>query len=101
MINDENREMVTIPYFVHEGMIVRWERNFKIVLAMLIGTILLLFATNMVWIYYWSQFDISNEEVRVDSDGGGDANYIGRDGEINYGKGDSKKIHTDETNKAQ
>lgn len=101
MTDNENKEMVTIPYFVHEGMMARWERNFKVVLAMLIGTILLLFATNMVWVYYWSQFDISNEEIKVDSSGGGDANYIGRDGDINNGKDSSKAVHADETNKAK
>ena len=83
MTND--KDMVTIPYFVHEGSVARWERNFKFVLVMLIITIVLLFATNAMWAFYWYQFDIVTEEITMEADDG-DANYIGNDGEIYYGK---------------
>lgn len=86
----DNKDMVSIPYFVHEGMMTKWERNFRFVLIMLIITIVLLFATNVMWAAYWYQFDITTEEITMEADDG-DANYIGNDGEINYGTGKSKE----------
>lgn len=51
-----------------------------VLIVILIG---LLAATNIYHIYQWSQFDT----VVVDSGDGGDANYIGNDGDINnYGE---------------
>lgn len=95
-MTDNNRDTVSIPYFVHEGMMTRWERNFRLVLVMLIITVVLLFATNAMWTYYWHQFDIVTEEITMEADDG-DANYIGNDGEINYGTGDSKTTQKNET----
>jgi hypothetical protein len=61
---------------------------FCVTLAMIVGTFLL----------YLYQYDFSSEttttttttEVEQSTEGGGDANYIGRDGEINYGQADSQ-----------
>lgn len=48
--------------------------------------IILLAGTNIYHIYQWSQF----ETVVVDSGDGGNAGYIGNDGDINnYGEGSS------------
>lgn len=52
----------------------------------LIGVLIfLLAATNIYHIYQWSQFDT----IVVDSGEGGYANYIGNDGDINYGESSS------------
>ena len=85
MADYTNKDMVSIPYFVHEGAMARWERNFKLLLIMLIITVVLLFATNTIWVACWYQFDMTSEEITMEADGG-DAHYIGNDGEINYGK---------------
>lgn len=50
---------------------------FSIILILLI----LLFASNMLWLYEWTQYDY----VTVSTEGGGNANYIGRDGDITNG----------------
>jgi hypothetical protein len=49
--------------------------------------IILLVLTNALWIWYESQFETSEsyEEVIVDANDGGNANYIGNDGDINNG----------------
>lgn len=54
----------------------------------LIGVLIfLLAATNIYHIYQWSQFDT----IVVDSGEGGYANYIGNDGDINYGESSSSQ----------
>lgn len=54
----------------------RWFISFIICL-------ILLFASNMIWLYVWNQYDYA--EYNVDSFDGGNANYIGNDGDINNG----------------
>lgn len=54
----------------------------------LIGILVfLLAATNVYHIYEWSRFD----SIVVDSGQGGYANYIGNDGDINYGENSSSQ----------
>lgn len=43
---------------------------------------------------YLSQYDYFSETVTVDSADGGNANYIGNDGDIYNGEGDSQKEKT-------
>lgn len=61
----------------------------------LIVAVCLLFASNAGWLYAWCQYDYSGEEIVVEQDAqdGGNANYIGNDGDIYNGYGD-----VDETN---
>lgn len=55
-------------------------------LGIIIVLIILLAGTNIYHIYQWSQF----ETVVVDSKDGGNANYIGNDGDVNnYVEGSS------------
>lgn len=79
-----------IPYIVHETAMARNERNIKKLVIALIIAILLIFASNAVWLYAWCQYDYSSEtyteEVIVDSKDGGNANYIGNDGDIINGE---------------
>ena len=72
-----------IPYFVHEANMARMERGNKRLWIVLIITILLLFATNAIWLYEWMSYDvvIEGEDIEVDA-GEGIANYIGNDGDI-------------------
>lgn len=50
----------------------------------------LLFASNVIWVWYINQYDFSSETITVEQDGGdgGNANYIGGDGEIANGEAD-------------
>lgn len=81
---NEDRESVSIPYFIHEGEMYRLERankrwfiSFLIVLAML-------FLTNAGWIAYESQYETYRIEQDVDT-GTGDAAVAGI-GDVNYGE---------------
>lgn len=58
------------------GQSKRWFIGFIICL-------ILLFASNMAWLYAWNQYDYA--EYNVDSMDGGNANYIGNDGDISNG----------------
>lgn len=79
-----------VPYIVYEGTIARFERTVRRLIIVLAVTILLLFASNAIWIYEWNQYDYS--DVTVDSQDGGNANYmgVGASGVINNGEGKSK-----------
>lgn len=79
-----------VPYIVYEGTIARFERTIRRLIIVLAVTILLLFASNALWIYEWNQYDYS--DVTVDSQDGGNANYMGAgaSGVINNGEGESK-----------
>ena len=80
---DEKNNVV--PYIVYEGEQARNERHIKRLVIALVISILLIFASNIIWIYAWLQYDYSSEEVThtVDVDAkDGIANYIGNDGDI-------------------
>jgi len=80
-------ENKTVPYLAYEGAQARHERTVKRLIIALIIVTALMFASNIAWLYAWSQYDYESTESVVDLDSRmGDANYIGRDGDINNGK---------------
>lgn len=89
-------KMIQIPYVVHEGSLARMERIIKRLVLALIITIILLFASNAIWLYAWMQYDYSSSEstetVTIDGKDG-IANYIGNDGDITNGTDNSEKIN--------
>lgn len=90
---ENEREMAMVPYFVHEGIMVRFERTIKRLIIALIIAVVLMFASNAAWLYSWMQYDYVSEETvtTVDSDGDGIANYTGGDGGVIYGEGNGTK----------
>ena len=86
MSNPEN-----VPYIVHESILAREERHIRRLIFALVVTVLLLFASNAIWLYYWAQYDyISDETITIDGRSG-TANYIGNDGDIYNGENSSKE----------
>lgn len=83
-----------VPYIVHEGTVARFERTIKRLIIVIIVTVVVLFASNMAWLYAWNLYDYS--DIVVDSQDGGNANYIGTSGIINNGKGSSQKASPQE-----
>ena len=75
-----------VPYIVHETAMARNERNVKRMIVALIAAIALLFASNALWLWAWNSYDYSSEEIIIDSQDGGNANYIGNDGDIVNGE---------------
>lgn len=76
----------TIPYIAYELEQAKHERTVKRLITALIVAVILVFATNIVWIVMMSGYDVASEASEVTLDGSeGIANYIGRDGGINNG----------------
>lgn len=77
-----------VPYAAYEGLQVRHERTVKRLIIAIIIIAIMMFASNMAWLYAWQSYDYESEEtsVIVDSKDGGNANYIGNDGDITNGK---------------
>ncbi len=101
--NNENNvctnDIMTIPYIVYESEQSRSERNIKRLISAIIILIAIVFASNLVWLYAWCQYDYVSEETSVTVDGGGDGNanyvgnntnYVGNDGDINNGENNGK-----------
>lgn len=85
----------TVPYIVYEGSQARAERTIKRLIVALIIITILMFASNIAWLWAWSSYDYVSEEVSVDSQDGGNANYIGHDGDINNGTGSGQAENAD------
>lgn len=78
--------MEQIPYIVYEQSETRHERTVKRLILALIIAIILMFASNGLWLYCWMQYDYSTESsVEVESEDG-NANYIGNNGVISNGE---------------
>lgn len=80
----------TIPFIVFESISSRYERVVKHLITAIVIIVMLLFVSNAIWVYEWTQYDYSSESVEVDAKDG-TANYIGNDGDINNGKDSSDK----------
>lgn len=82
-------EQNTIPFVAFEASEQRHERkerNFFIIILVLVGMLVL---SNLAWLVYNSQFDIVEEtEVVTQENENGVNNYIGEDGEIVNGETD-------------
>lgn len=91
MTNQQEKEVqLTVPYIVHEATQARAERTIRRLIIALITSIILLFATNVLWIWNNSQYDFVDSEVNVDTEGEGNANYIGQDGDVYNGTNNSQ-----------
>ena len=87
-----SNQPISVPYIVHESSMVRAERQAKRLIAIIILLIVLLVGSNIGWLIYENQFEdvITSEEIIVDAEENGIANYIGNDGDIYNGKDYSK-----------
>lgn len=81
----EKQMQMSVPYIVYESAQAREERHIRRLVIALIIAIIVIFATNAAWIWYVSQYDFTTEEITLGTDGSGNTNYIGQDGEINNG----------------
>ena len=95
---DVNKDgKIEMSYYAFEKMQSKDERNdFFRNLILILETIVLLVCLilwhldNKHWQELWSQYDyVDDYSIELDSGEGGDANYIGNNGEINYGEDNS------------
>lgn len=84
--NCGDKTPVNVPYVVYESAMARAERKSKRLVAVIILLILCLVGSSIGWRVYESQFEtvesIVEENIVVDADENGNANYIGNDGDI-------------------
>lgn len=63
----------SVPFVVHESAMARNERAVKRLVIALIAAIVLIFASNAIWLYAWMQYDYSSEgtvtEYKQDGEG--------------------------------
>lgn len=84
-ISDDTDSTITMSRYVYECERSFKERTVKRLTIALIVALTIIFATNAVWIWYISQYDFTTEEITLGTDGNGNTNYIGQDGDINNG----------------
>ena len=70
-----------VPYIVYEGMSARNERTIKRLIVALVIAVILIFASNMAWLLYESQF----QTMTYSQDGEGLNNLnTGSQGDLSY-----------------
>ena len=91
----ELKDMPSMPFAAHEAEVGRQERQIKRMWIALIVAIALMFFANMMWVGVFSSYDYSSEEIIVDAEDNGNANYIGQDGNIYNGEDNSAETQED------
>lgn len=79
--------MENISFIAYESMAAQNERTIKRLWLLILIMIIIFFSTNAFWIFYISQYNF--ESYEISTDGGGNANYIGQDGDIYNGASES------------
>lgn len=79
--------MEQIPYIVHEAALERQERTIKRLWVLCIIMFVAFVLSNIAWIVYENQFEDVVTTISQENDNG-DNNFIGNDGDINYGTAD-------------
>lgn len=94
---DTRRKPESVPYVVYEDATADKQWVIKKLVKALIVALVLLFASNLAWLWVFQSYDYSTEETvtTVNSDGEGVANYTGGDGGVVIGESDSQKNGTD------
>lgn len=84
---ENNNDNIIMSKYAFERMQSKDERNDKWRNLTIIILIVLLVVTNAMWLWAWNQYDyVEDYTVDVDSEDGGNANYIGNDGDIYNGE---------------
>lgn len=79
----ENKD---VPYIVYEGAMASSERHIKRLITALIICIILLFGSNAMWLWEWTQYDYIDEvETTTSYEQDGDTNIIGDMNDVTKG----------------
>lgn len=93
-IETKESEQVQVPYIVHESILARMERQIKRLWIALIIAICAFVACNMMYLWYLDQYDFVSYDIS--STDGGNANFIGQDGDIYNGTSESEETNQEE-----
>ena len=77
--------MNDVTFATYESLQAKDERIIKRLITAFVVCVVLLFASNALWIIVWARSNESASSVKVESTEG-NANYIGHDGDITNGK---------------
>ena len=91
---ENNNDNIIMSRLAFERMQSKDEKNDRWRNITIIVLIVLLVVTNAMWLVAWNQYDYVDEEtysVDVDANDGGNANYIGNDGDIVNGDDNSQE----------
>ena len=80
---NEEYSSINVPYIVHESTEARYERINKRLWIVIIILIAALVGSNFGWIYYESQYAVTETTIDAEQDGNG-INIVGG-GDISYG----------------
>lgn len=84
------KEPMTVPFIVYESATEKADRQQKRLIIIIAVLISLLFLTNALWLIAWNSYDyIDDCSVDIDAGDGGNANYIGNNGDIYNGENNS------------
>ena len=88
----EDKDVVVIPYIVHEGDMARQERTIKRLWILCILLVILLCGSNAAWFYHESQYEdvVTTTQEVIQANDNGTNNFVGGDGVITNGKADCK-----------
>lgn len=85
-------EEKTIPYIAHEAALMRAEKTIKRLTIISILAIVLMFISNIAWMYKWTQFDT----ISYQQDGEGVNNVnLGEQGDVLNGAESESTQETD------
>jgi hypothetical protein len=87
----ETKTPSTVPYQVLKDFKDTSTATIKRLWILIVILVLLIVGSNMAWLYAWNSYDYVSEEIIVEQDAqdGGNANYIGNDGDIINGLSES------------
>ena len=80
-------DMEKMPYAAFEKAQHTYEKTFRLMLIIILVEAILIFASNGIWLSYFSQFDFANEDssVSIDAEQDGSGTNIVGGGDIDYG----------------
>lgn len=90
----DNNDNIIMSRIAFERMQAKDERNDKWRNIIIILLIILLVATNVIWLLAWNSYEYVEEYTSVDAENG-IANYIGSDGDIYNGTNSSQDSKED------
>lgn len=70
-MEDKRLDHRDVPYLIYEATQARNERTIKKLIIVVVIAITLMFASNAVWLWAWSQYDYSSNDTSYWQDGEG------------------------------
>lgn len=91
----KNKTPENVPYIVYESTQARNERHIKRLVAALIIAIIMIFASNFMWLAYINQYDFAEYEY---TQGGRGVNIIGNMNGVDF---DGSEVTSEDTNEKE